>query len=55
MLLNELINEPIPSSKRGRKPKHDLRGYLKLIIVKEATKFSLREAEVEYSSSIMRS
>jgi hypothetical protein len=28
------LNEPIPRSKRGRKPKHDLRSYLKLIIIK---------------------
>jgi len=52
--LNELINEPIPRSKRGRKPKHDLRSYLKLIIAKEATKSSLREAEIKYSKIIYK-
>jgi hypothetical protein len=52
--LNELINEPINRSKRGRKPKHDLRSYLKLIIIKEANKASLREAEIKYSKIICK-
>jgi hypothetical protein len=51
--LSKLISEPIDrTSKRGRKPKHDLREYLKLIIAKEARKCSLREAELSYSQLI---
>lgn len=36
-------------SPRGRRPKRSLRAYLKLIIVKEAKRASLRRAEAEYS------
>ena len=51
--LRELIPEPIERAKqRGRKPKHDLREYLRLIVVKEARKCSLREAEINYSELI---
>ena len=52
--LLKLISESIPRTKRGRKPKHDLRSYLKLIITKEATKSSLREAEIRYSKIICK-
>jgi len=40
--LRKLISEPIDRVKRGRKPKHDLREYLKLIVAKEARKCNLR-------------
>jgi hypothetical protein len=46
--------KPINKSKRGRKPKHDLREYLKLIIIKEALLASLREAEIRYSKIICK-
>jgi len=52
--LLKLISESIPRTKRGRKPKHDLRSYLKLIIIKEANKASLREAEIKYSKIICK-
>jgi len=50
--LRKLISEPIDRVKRGRKPKHDLREYLKLIVAKEARKCNLREAELSYSELI---
>ncbi|MEM7826722.1 MAG: transposase [Candidatus Aenigmatarchaeota archaeon] len=42
-------------SKRGRKPKHSIRSYFKLIIVKGAKKASLREAEQDYSKTVCKS
>jgi len=39
-------------NKRGRKPKHSIRDYVKLVIAKEAKKSSLREAEADYSQSV---
>lgn len=50
--LSKLISEPITRAKRGRKPKHDLREYLRLIVAKEAKKASLREAELNYSKLV---
>ena len=42
----------IESNKRGRPPKHDRKDYLKLIIIKEWKKRSLRAAETDYSELV---
>jgi hypothetical protein len=42
----------IEKNKRGRPPKHDRKDYLKLIIVKEWKKRSLRAAETDYSELV---
>lgn len=42
----------IEKNKRGRPPKHDKKDYLKLLIVKEFKKRSLRSAETDYSEFI---
>lgn len=50
--LDKLLPRNIHRNKRGRKPKHSLRSYLKLVISKEAKRSSLREAESDYSQSV---
>jgi len=47
--LNELVTHRFKRNKRGRKPKHSIRSYFKIIVAKEAKKASLREAEQDYS------
>jgi hypothetical protein len=53
--LDELIRLNFRRSKRGRKPKHSIRSYFKLIIAKEFKKTSLREAECDYSRIVCKS
>lgn len=47
-----LLPSRLDRAKRGRKPKHSLKAYLKLICLKEAKKASLRGAEVDYSKLV---
>ena len=52
-VLDEVLSGiKIESNKRGRPPKHDRKDYLKLIIIKEWKKRSLRAAEVDYSELV---
>jgi len=55
-LLIEAIKKLIPELKRpkqrGRKPKRSLKSYLSLIVVKEAKKASLRDAEASLSKLV---
>ena len=50
--LDKLVKYNFRRSKRGRKPKHSIRSYFKLIIAKEAKKASLRAAETDYSKAV---
>ena len=53
--LDELIPKKIErKERRGRKPKYDLREYIKLICLKEIKRASLREAETDYSEIICK-
>jgi len=52
--LNKIVTHRFKKNNRGRKPKHSIRSYFKLIIAKEAKNASLREAEVDYSKSVCR-
>jgi hypothetical protein len=53
--LEELIPKKIErKERRGRRPKHKLREYIKLICLKEIKKASLREAETDYFKIICK-
>jgi len=52
-VLEEVLQDfNIENNKRGRPPKHSKKDYLKLIIVKEWKKRSLRAAETDYSEFV---
>lgn len=53
--LELLLSTRFKRSKRGRKPKHSIRSYVKLIVVKECKNASLRDAEWDFSRMICRS
>lgn len=46
------LGRALKTSKRGRKPKHSIRSYFKLIVAKEFKKASLRSAETDYSKEV---
>lgn len=50
--LEVLLSTKFKRSKRGRKLKHSIRKYVKLIVVKEYKKASLRSAECDFSRII---
>jgi hypothetical protein len=53
--LDEVLNTvDIPKNNRGRPLKHDKKTYLKLLIVKEFKKRSLRSAETDYSELVCK-
>ena len=49
-----IVHLNIKKTKRGRPPKHSIREYLKLLIVKEFKKRSLRSAETDYSEFVCK-
>lgn len=50
--LNDLVTHRFKRNKLGRKPKHSIRSYFKLIVAKEYKNASLRDAEHDYSKDI---
>lgn len=52
--LEVLLSTRFKRSKRGRKPKHSIRSYIKLIVVKEYKNASLRDAECDFSKTVCR-
>jgi len=53
--LEVLLSINFKRNKRGRKPKHSIRSYVKLIVVKEYKNASLRDAECDFSRTVCRS
>jgi hypothetical protein len=52
--LEILLSIKFKRSKRDRKPKHSIRSYFKLMIVKEYKNASLRDAECDFSKTVCR-